>query len=144
MSGNPWGDNTHDYPVRLMTSKSKGEDCKTRKDGIIVVDWCNMMLRLHNGCRDGGAAYVPLISLCPDENGVLPTPTPAVVMPPVPIPDGTITTPIQHNLGYVPVVQALDANNSVIQDAIIMHNDNNTVTVAPADGGTPIANVIIR
>lgn len=134
MSGNPWNDNTSDYPVRILSVKHKGEECKSRKDGTVVIDWCNMVVRLHNGCHDGGAACIPIISKCPDAEGNVPVPIKTIVVPPIAIPVQATALQVKHDFGYIPTAQLVTEEGEVMYEAkSIRHIDVNTLEVAPSE-----------
>lgn len=134
-----FNDNTPHYPVRVISRKHKGGECSTHKDGVVEIDWCAMMIRLHNGCRDGGAAYVPIISLCPDAEGNLPVAVPPVMLAPTQIPASAVPTTINHNLGYIPIVQVINtATGAVITDQPVTHMNNNTIQVGSSAVGLTV------
>jgi hypothetical protein len=119
--------------------------------GIIQIDLCDMKLRIHDGCHFGGGAYIPLISNCADDNGVVPTPAPLTLLAPVDIPANGAAVPanavITHGLGFYPNAQLIDAVTGQVLDSaggyVITHTDVNTVTVTrPA--GAPATKLILR
>lgn len=84
-------------------------------------------IRAHNGLTYGGFS-IPLVPSRDSVPALLPV---ARVVPPIPVTTTTApeVVPISHELGYFPLVQVLDENGQVVADALIVHDDDENLSI---------------
>jgi hypothetical protein len=146
----PFDNADKNYAPRMFVTLNKEGAAQTAPLGVLQVDLCGMMLRIHDACHAGGGALVPMVSNCPDANGVLPLLANPAILPLVKFSANANATPatglITHNLGYYPVVQILDAaTHMIIEESLyqVTHTTPNTISIVrPAN--SPAIEVVLR
>jgi hypothetical protein len=150
MSGRPFDTADKSYAPRMYVTTDASGAAQTAALGVIQVDLCAMVLRIHDACHAGGGALVPMVTNCPDANGVLPLMSSLTVLPLVKFTANATafdaTGLITHGLGYYPVVQIIDATTHVLLDPtpyVVTHTSNNTISIVrPAN--SPAIEVVLR
>ncbi len=138
----PMHSNAADYVPKHVTHMDPAEGPSFIGEfGSISIDYCHMVLRVHNNCTPGGAAVVPMITNCPaTPGGTLPPLKPVTMPAPIMVPainggaGNTSTVTVNHNAGWFPLVQVVDATSGAVLPYQVTQTNANTFSVAiPAD-----------
>jgi hypothetical protein len=136
------------YAPRNWVTITKAASNDLAPEGVIQIDWCANMIRVHDNCHNGGGAIIPMVSNCLDSAGNLPIVAPATIMRPIAVPaNGTaaaVNTVVVHNLGYRPLVQIIDTATGALLNYPFTHNAANTEVTVTAPANAPAYQVIIR
>jgi hypothetical protein len=138
------------YAPRMFVTTGKEGANQTAALGVIQVDLCEMVLRIHDACHVGGGALVPMVSNCPDAAGNMPVLAKPTILPLVKFTANATAAPavglITHNLGYYPIVQILDATTHMVLEESayqVTHTTPNTISIVrPAN--SPAIEVVLR
>lgn len=131
--GRPLHNNSNLYAPKHAVTIDKSGCLDKQEYGSIQIDFCDMVLRIHNDCRPGGVALVPMIANCPDENGNPPVIPRLTVPAPVTVPAGEAVR-VNHESGYRPIVQVMDEAGELVTVNVQHEDDNNFVVTNSTDG----------